>query len=81
MLDMQTSDGRFAFQFEELEDLAENREDYGITEEIDLDELGRMGESALVVMTPSGKGGWRHRKVIGADQLQQALHAAGLLPQ
>lgn len=53
MLDAYTSDGNFAFQFDQLEDLAENWEDYGLTGDPDLNEFGGPGDSALTVLTPS----------------------------
>lgn len=81
MLDMYTSNGKFAFQFDDIEELAENPEDYGIEHAIDLNALGGPGASALIVLTPSGQGGWYHRRVIGADDLERALAMAGLLPQ
>ena len=81
MLDMYTSNGNFAFQLDELEDLADSWEDYGIEDDVDLNELGGPSESALVVLVPSGKGGWHYSKVIGANDLERALGMAGLLPQ
>ena len=81
MLDMYTSDGKFAFQLERIEDLADCWDDYRIEDDVDLNALGGPGESAFVVLTPSGKGGWHYRKVIGANQLEEALKTAGLLPE
>ena len=79
MFDAYTSDGKFAFRFDYLSDLAANWEDLGIDQDVDLNDFGSIDDEALTVLVPSGKGGWHYNKIISADQLQQALTAAGLL--
>ena len=61
VLDAYTTDGKFAFQFDESEELAEWWEDYGLTDDVDLNELGGPTDGALVVPKP------RPRKGVGAD--------------
>ena len=78
MLDMYTTDGKFAFQFEDAQELTENWDDYGL--EGRPDDLAHAEDSVLVVLTPSGQGGWHHRRAITADELEQALALTGLLP-
>ena len=83
MLDAYTSDGQYAFQFDDLEQLAESWDDYGFPDDVAIKDLGANAndDSVLVVLIPSGHGSWHYRKIIGADQLQQALTQAGLLPE
>ena len=81
MLDMYTTNGKFAFQFEDIDELTENQEDYGLEGHLNTEALRNPGGQALVVLTPSGKGGWHYRRVIGPDDLERALATAGLLPE
>ena len=80
MLDAYTSDGKYAFQFDMLEDLYENWDDYGLPSDIDLNDFGGPNDGALVILVPSGQGGWYYEKLVSADDLQKALAQAGLLP-
>ena len=80
MLDMYTSNNKFAFQFEELDDMRQSPEDYGVPENMNLGEINNQGDGLLAVMTPSEQGGWKYQTFISADRLEKALKAAGLIP-
>ena len=59
MLDMYTSNGKYAFQFDELEELAEKQEDYGLDPDLDLNDLGRTRGECV-----GGHGEVRERRVV-----------------
>lgn len=81
MLDAYSSDAKYAFQFDDAADLVDSWHDYfdGEIPE-DVEQLAHLGQAALVILTPSGNGGWLHSRVVTGEQLRHALETAGLLP-
>ena len=77
MLDAYTTDGEYAFQFERWGDIKDELEDHGL--EMDRDAFDP-DDGVLIVMTPSGKGGWRFGRVVSGDDLAAALRSQGLTP-
>ena len=77
MLDAYTTDGAYAFQFEMWEDIQDDLEDFGL--EMDRNAF-RPNDGVLIVLAPSGKGGWLYSKVVSGDELGAALQAQGLMP-
>ena len=80
MLDAYTSDGKYAFQFDNLTDVADNLEDYDLPEDVDLNEFGGPHDGALVILEQSERGGWLYKTIISADDLRNALAQSNLLP-
>ena len=77
MLDAYTTDGEYAFQFERWGDIKDELEDHGL--EMDRDAFDP-DDGVLIVMTPSGKGGWHFGRVVSGDDLAAALRSQGLTP-
>ena len=76
MLDAYTTDNKLSFQFDRWADMCDDLEDYGL----DMDpSTYAHDEGVLIVLVPSGHGGWNYDRVISADDLAKALTDANLI--
>ena len=74
MIDAKTSDGKFAFQFEEWGDISDEKSSHGLPEDAFHPDAG-----VMVILKAIDSSSYQYEKVVGADQLQQALQLAGIM--
>ena len=70
MMDMYTTNGKFAFQSEDIDELTENQADYSLEGNLNAEDLRNPGGQALIVLTHYGKDGWHYRSVIRPGDLE-----------